>query len=226
MGEHRALRLAGRPAREDDLGERVGGHGGRRRGSARRARSGSDLDPDDGQPERPGRGLGLAAGEDEPGAGLVDDLAAELDGVADVERHGHAAEVGDGEKARPHSGRLTAQMMARSPGSRPAAGRTARRAARSPPRSRYRQVRVRKDGRMSSAGRRSNRSPPAGPGPPGSTGSGVCRVGLPAARAPVARSRRTSLAPSVDGGKWLKTMVSTSRSASRRTLHAAAWSSL
>ena len=124
VGQHRALRLAGRAAREDDLGERRR----HRRRRAERLRApgqvGQRLDQDDRQAEGARRRLGLAGGEDELRARLVDDLAPEVDGVADVERHRDAAGVLDGRNARPHSGRLTAQMIARSPTPRPASART------------------------------------------------------------------------------------------------------
>ena len=58
------------------------------------------LKPDDREAEFAGGGLGLARGDHHLGARLADDLATELDGVADVERDGHAADVGEAEEGQ------------------------------------------------------------------------------------------------------------------------------
>ena len=130
-----ALRLAGGAAREDDLREGVASDVGGIDGLGRRA-VGQRFDEQDRQPELAGRGLGLATRDHELRVGLADDLAPEVDGVPDVERHGDRTEVGDREERDPHSGRLTAQRMTRSPSPTPASRKTAAAVARSRPRSR------------------------------------------------------------------------------------------
>ena len=101
VAEHRALRLTGGPAREHDLRERVAGH--RRRRQRRRPPGpiGERLDPHDRQAELACRRLGLTARDDQLGAGLGDDLATEVDGVADVERDRDPARVGDRQERDP-----------------------------------------------------------------------------------------------------------------------------
>ena len=98
MADHGALRVAGRAAREDDLGEVVGSDGRGRERIRPAGLIGERLDPDDGQPQRSCAVRRLSAGQDEAGSGLRRDLRRELLGVADVERDGHTARVGGGEE--------------------------------------------------------------------------------------------------------------------------------
>ena len=100
MGEHRPLGFTRGPAREDDLGERVGDHRGRRARPSTPSEVRQRLKPDDRKAEFAGGGFGLARGDHDLGARLADDLATELDGVADVERDGHAADVGEAQEGQ------------------------------------------------------------------------------------------------------------------------------
>ena len=95
MAQHRALRIAGRPAGEHDLGEgspvdRRGGQGLGPSGEV-----GQGLDPDNRQAQGASRRFGLTGGKDELRTRLLDDLAPEIDRMPDVERDGDAAGVGD-----------------------------------------------------------------------------------------------------------------------------------
>ncbi len=101
MAEHRALRLTGGPAREHDLRECVARHRRRRQWRRPPGAIGERLDPHDRQAELACRCLGLTARDDQLGAGLRDDLATEIDGVADVERDRDRARVGDRQERDP-----------------------------------------------------------------------------------------------------------------------------
>ena len=98
MREHRALGFAGRAAGEHDLGQRVPVDGAAGSGSARRARSGSVSSQMIGRPSWRADASVWRVAMTTFGAGLVDDLASEFDGVADVERDGDGSRVGDGEE--------------------------------------------------------------------------------------------------------------------------------
>ena len=178
------------------------------------------LDPQHGQPKGTGGGIRLAAGEDELRVGLADDLPAELDGVAHVERHRDGAEVGAREQPdaplgavdRPHDDAVALPH--------PVVPQDApRHGERCPPG---------RGSAMSGYGRTAGSGAPgggrtarlrAGPGRPGSTGfrrSARCGPSPAAQCVPLTSFARTSPAPPSMAAKWPKTMVSMSRAARRR----------
>jgi hypothetical protein len=101
VAEHRALWLAGRAAREHDLGKRVAPDGRGRYGACSTRLIGQALDEEHRNAQLARRGLGLAARDDQASVGLGDDLASEIDRVADIEGYGHGTEVGDREERDP-----------------------------------------------------------------------------------------------------------------------------
>ncbi len=104
VAEHRALRLTGGPAREHDLRERGARHRCRWQGRCPPGPIRERLDPHDRQAELACRRLGLTTRDDQPGPGLGDDLATEVDRVADVERDRDPARVGDCQERDPPLG--------------------------------------------------------------------------------------------------------------------------
>ena len=104
MAEHRPLRIAGRPAREDDLGKVVGLDRRRRQRLGASGAIRQRLDEDDREAELARRLLGLPAGDDEAGLGLRRDLAPELDRVADVDGDRDAARMDEPEEGEPPLG--------------------------------------------------------------------------------------------------------------------------
>ena len=124
VAEHRPFRIAGRPAREDDLGEVVG----RDRGGRQRLRSPGAvrqrLDQDDREPELAGGLLRLARRDDERASVCSAILRPNSTGWRTSSGTATPPAWISPKKARPHSGRFTDQMMARSPGVRPSSAST------------------------------------------------------------------------------------------------------
>jgi hypothetical protein len=91
--QHRALRLARRAAREDDLGEVVSADGGRLERLDVAGTIRQRLDEHDREAEEPRLLLRLPACQHHSGIGLAGDLRGELVGMANVERHRDCAEM-------------------------------------------------------------------------------------------------------------------------------------
>lgn len=99
VAEHRPLGLAGGAAREHDLGQRGRGDRGRLdRGRPSRLVE-QRLHPHDRQAQLPRDAVRLAAREHKPAIGLGDDLAPELNRMADVQGHRHRTQVRAGQEA-------------------------------------------------------------------------------------------------------------------------------
>ena len=195
-------------------------------GSARRARSGRDLDPDDGQAEGPAPAAVCRLARTRLAPVRWPTLASEVLGVTHVERDGRRRQGGRARKAMPHSGRLTAQMMTRSPCVTPASARTWRHGPPRRPGLRRSRCGSGSPGGSGAPGDPRSARPRTQAAPRGSLAHRVrclCRSSGDRACRQLMKDGRCMVAP---GLKWLNTMVSTSSSARRCMLWRAALASV